>query len=1226
MDDDKKSRQQLLDEIKALRRQIADGGNTESNICESSENYRLLIGNVPASLAVFDYNGTFLFVNEIAASHWGLAPKDIINRNHHEFFPPEIADRQMQNIRQVIDTGNAFSEETRTLVNGEWRWFDVNLQPFIDSDGRTAAALLIANDITTRRNAEEELRESEERFRELVEKAGIAILADDREGHYTYFNDKLCELFGYTNDEMQQQSIRTLVHPDDLERVLKYHYDRINGLDSVSRYEFKGIRKDGSSIFLEIDVSPLRVEEKIVGTRSYVWDITERRRAEETLRENEQFYSAVIKNSPLGISVRDSKGRLLNYNEAWKKLWGISENEIEKLYLSPRSTLRLDEHDEYLGKWKPLVTRIYQKGGYLFIPEVKSSHHRSGIPRWFSQYFYALKDKSGNVDKVIVLTEDITDRRKAEVALQQSERQFRELTDLLPQTVFEVDLEGRVTFANRHGFESTGYTQEDIDKGLFVPQLVIPEDRERILKNISMRIAGGDPQDHEYTVQRKDGSTFPVLIYSAAIIRDNKMIGLRGITVDITMRKEAEMEIKKHRDHLEELVRERSSELIEANEKLRAEIRERQRTEAEVRESGERYRVLFETAGEGILIAEYKTRIFHYANPAICRFLGYSADELAGMGVNDVHPSERMPEIHDEFERNSKMPQYIAENIPCLRKDGTIVFADIVGATIYIDGVRYSVGFFRDITERIRGREAIRESEERFRLLAELSPNAISIVRDGRIVFINKTGIQLYGAEKAEDILGRESLDFIHPEYRELVRAKQQLVLDENRSSVFKEEKLIRLDGQVVTVDAAAAPFLYQGKPAIQVVARDITERKRIEEALRDSELQYRTTIDSMGDSVHVINQSYRVILSNKALREWHNTIGINPDIHGKHLLEAYPFLTEKVIEEYKQVFETGKILVTVESNDVGGKKIVTETRKIPISEGNRVMRIVTVLRDITQRVLAEEALRESETWLRSTVESLPFDFFALDENGRYILQNSVCRRHWGDLIGTNPAEAEVDEDIKQIWVENNRRALNGETVEGEVDYEFEGQIGHYFNIIAPIFYKGKIRGILGLNMDITDRRRAEDKLLKATEELRSEREALESKNTALREIMNQIELEKKEINLKIAGNIDRLILPAIQRLRETCGEPLRKQVDSIESSLKTISSPFMDQIHKKYSQLSPRELEICDMIKKGMRSKDMAEILNVSVLTIHKHRETIRKKLGIKNKGVNLSSHLQSF
>ncbi|PKK84464.1 MAG: hypothetical protein CVT49_03825 [candidate division Zixibacteria bacterium HGW-Zixibacteria-1] len=1226
MDDEKKSRQQLLEELIELRRQAAGGGQVERQPSASEARYELLVKNVRADLAVIDYDGKFIYVNEISAAQFGLKPDEIIGRNQEEFFPQEINERQLSNIRRVIETGEAYHEEARTFINEQWRWYDVSLQPYVDSHGKISAAMLLAYDITASKNAEQALRESEEKYRELVEKGGIAILIDNKEGYFTYFNNKLCQLFGYSKEEMEKQSIMSLIHPDDYERVLKYHQDRFDGLDSKTRYEFKGVRKDGSFIYLEIDVTLLKSDGVVVGTRSYIWDITERRRAEETLRRNEQFNSAVIENSPLGISVRNSQGRLLSYNEAWKKLWDISDDEIGKLYFSPRAALKLDEHDEYLGKWKPLVERIYQKGGYLFIPEVKSTRHRSGNPRWISQYFYAIKDESGRVDRVIVLTEDITDRKKAEEALRQSEKQFRELTDLLPQTVFEVDLEGRVTFANRSGFESTGYTQEDIDFGLTVAQLIVPEDRERVTKNIATRLVGDDPRDHEYTMLRKDGSTFPVLIYSTKIVRDEKTVGLRGIAVDITLRKEAEIEIKKHRDHLEELVRERSSELIATNEMLRAEIVERKKIEKEVRESGERYRVLFETAGEGILIADFETRKFRYANPAICRFLGYSAEELVGMGVNDIHPKDKLREIHAEFELNSTSPQHIAENIPCLTKNGNLIYADIVGATIYIDGIRCSVGFFRDISERIQAREALRESEEKFRLLAELSPNAISIVREGKIVFMNEAGLKLYGADQPKDILGKESLDFIHPEYRDFIREKRRQVVEENKSSGFKEEKLVRLDGRVVILEAASAPFTYEGQSAIQVVVRDITERKRIEEALKDSELQYRTTIDSMGDSIHVINQNYKIILCNKALREWHDEIGLNSDIHGKDLFDVYPFLSEKVREEYRRVFETGETLVTVESNEVGSKKIVTETRKIPISDGNQVVRVVTVLRDITKRVLAEEALRESEARLRSTVESLPFDFFALDENGRYILQNSVCRMHWGDLIGTNPEEAEVRDEVKQIWHENNRRALAGETVEGEVEYLFSGQVEHYYKIIAPIYYQGRIKGILGLNMDITDRRRAEDELRKATEELSIEREALESKNTALKEVLNQIETEKRNIKLQIAANIDRVIIPAIQRLRENCGDRLRKHVDNLESSLKTISAPYIEKLRKDYSQLSPRELEICDMIKKGLMSKDISELLNVSVLTVHKHREMIRKKLGIKNKEVNLSSFLQSL
>jgi DNA-binding CsgD family transcriptional regulator len=219
-----------------------------------------------------------------------------------------------------------------------------------------------------------------------------------------------------------------------------------------------------------------------------------------------------------------------------------------------------------------------------------------------------------------------------------------------------------------------------------------------------------------------------------------------------------------------------------------------------------------------------------------------------------------------------------------------------------------------------------------------------------------------------------------------------------------------------------------------------------------------------------------------------------------------------------------------------------------------------------------------------------------------------------------------MDEDIRQIWLENNRRALAGETVNGEVDYIIGGKPGYFYNVVAPIKFRGKVRGLMGVNMDITELRHTENELRKATEELSIEREALEAKNIALREVLGQIEDEKKALKLQIAANVDRVIIPAIQRLRENCGDRLKKHVDNLESSLKTISAPFIEQLRTDYSQLTPRELEICKMIKNGMMSKEISEILNVSILTVHKHREMIRKKLGIKNKNVNLSSFLQSF
>ncbi len=136
--------------------------------------------------------------------------------------------------------------------------------------------------------------------------------------------------------------------------------------------------------------------------------------------------------------------------------------------------------------------------------------------------------------------QEISNRKRIEKALRESEEKYRELTNLLPQTVFELDMEGNLILTNRFGFKSTGYTQEDMEKGVNVLQMFIPEERERIKQNIGKVLSGEEFDNHEYTIMRKDGSTFPALIYSNAIIHDGKPVGVRGIVLDITERKQAE--------------------------------------------------------------------------------------------------------------------------------------------------------------------------------------------------------------------------------------------------------------------------------------------------------------------------------------------------------------------------------------------------------------------------------------------------------------------------------------------------------------------------------------------------------------------------------------------------------------------------------------------------------------------------------------------------------------
>jgi len=229
-------------------------------------------------------------------------------------------------------------------------------------------------------------------------------------------------------------------------------------------------------------------------------------------------------------------------------------------------------------------------------------------------YEFQLIDKWGDVKNISLTIDiipgtkksvgsllDITGHKQIEKALRASEQKYKELTDSLPQTVFETDERGNITFANRHGFDSFGYTQDDFDKGLNALQTVIPEDRDRAKENIGRILSGEILGGIEYTALRKDGGTFPVIIHSRPIIRENRPVGLRGIIVDISELKQAE---------------------------------------GELRASEEKYRQVVENANEAILIAQ--DGMLKFPNPKATEILGYSKEEITSMPfVEFIHPDDR---------------------------------------------------------------------------------------------------------------------------------------------------------------------------------------------------------------------------------------------------------------------------------------------------------------------------------------------------------------------------------------------------------------------------------------------------------------------------------------------------------------------------------------------------------------------------------------------------------
>jgi PAS domain S-box-containing protein len=268
----------------------------------------------------------------------------------------------------------------------------------------------------------------------------------------------------------------------------------------------------------------------------------------------------------------------------------------------------------------------------------------------------------------IHIVRDITARKKAEEILKESEARFKELADLLPQPICEVDKEGNFIYANQIGLKTFGYTQKDIDNCLNVLQIFAPEERERVASNILKRLKGKEFEGHEYLMMKEDGSTFPALLYTSAILRSGKPVGVRGVLVDITYRVKAEEEIKKHS-------------------------------------------YILSNMAEGVNVTDTHG-VIRYTNASFERIFGYDKGELIGKNISILNASdeEKDKAIVSEVIQALNQKGFWTGEFRNRRKDGSVFHTLTSISEIELSGEKHWISVQEDITERIELEQSLRKA------------------------------------------------------------------------------------------------------------------------------------------------------------------------------------------------------------------------------------------------------------------------------------------------------------------------------------------------------------------------------------------------------------------------------------------------------------------------------------------------------------------------------------
>ncbi len=820
-------------------------------------------------------------------------------------------------------------------ARSELKYLNENLESQVHE--RTAALSQtnhqLEQEVAERQQAEAALQESEARFRSYFELplTGRAITSPDK--GWIDMNTTLCEMLGYTKEELMQMTWAELTHPDDLaadlaqfDRILA---DEINGYDLEKRF----LCKDGRVIHTHLAVQCLRDPDRSVDyVVALIQDITKRKQAEEALQASEFFINGVLNSLTAHIAVLDENGVIISVNEAWKKFATDNNSPDPDCYVGVNyltvceTAVRAGEKNtEALLRGMKAVLAGSQA---QFIDEYPCD--APDTPRWFT---VTVLPQSQPLKGLIVVHQDITERKQAEEKLRESEEKFRSLLDSQESNIMVFDFDGIHHYVNQGAIASitsSGTSQDIIGKRLH--DLYPGHIADWQLGQIRQVFTSGQGMSGDFRTGPEDHSSWWHLNLQPIRNASGQVTQVMVNSLDITERKYAEQALS---------------------------------------ESEARYRLLSDNISDVIWTLDPETMHFLYVSPSVEQLLGYTPDELKAMlFVDTLLPEVREPFLQRTRERVESFLAHRVANtgyraeVMQFRKDGSSVWVEVVN-NYYLNKTTGRVeiqGVSRDITERKQLEDDLRENERRTATILRLSPAVIGVstVSEGRYTDVNDAFENVLGYSTAEAI-GRTSFDL-------------NLWVDEDtRSNVLREIqtrgrvenmeiRLRRKSGEVFPALIFITPIALHDTDCLLTMMMDITERKRAEEQLRETRDTLQTIIYSSPLAILTMDAEDQVTMWNPAAE------GMFGWSDKQTLGKIDPTVPENKIREYEAL--RNATLSGMSFSNMDTVRMKKDGDQFPVSlsvaplrgQQNEVIGRLHIITDITERKKLQEELRQQAT------------------------------------------------------------------------------------------------------------------------------------------------------------------------------------------------------------------------------------------------------------------------
>ncbi len=1004
----------------------------EELIRESEEKWRKLVTSLPDYVGLFDLDAKYIFLNHYAE---GFSEKDVLGRSLFDFVSEESKETFSKQFEACIKTN-----QTRQFYHkaygdlGVVRTYENVLVPVVNKNRQVVNVMSIARDITERLLADEAIitkAEQLERTGEIAKVGGWEYDLRTKERFWSKETCRILELDPPLTPLFDSELNYVFYTPESaviIQRAVK------EGIATGKPYdlELQMTTAKGSAIWVREQGAFLMENGEPVKLYGVIQDITERKNAEEALQAAHQSYYDIFNSSSEAIYILDKTGTFIDVNKGAEEMYQYSREELIGQTPATVAAPGLNNLEE-IQKMMQSVTETGKAVSFDFWAVRKNGEA-------FPKEVIVNKGTYFKQNVLIATARDITERRRAEDAIRASEERYHSIITASPDGVAITDLEGRIQMVSPVSLTMLGFNDEDEAKGQLITDFVFEDDRQLAFNNIALMFQGIMTGLGEYRAIRKDGTVFHMEA-NAEFIRnaEGNPEQIVFIVRDVTLRKEAEERLRESEHFLNE------TQMVSKIGSYKLDIKEG------LWESSLVLRNIFgiETNGkfgvelwESFIHPDYKQEMYAYL-------------------LQDVFGKKQRFDKEYKVVNQLNGKEYWVHGIGDLELDEN-------GTPVKM------IGTIQDITEKKEAEEELHSKEKLFRALIENG-------NDG-VVILNAWGVFKYIAPSIKAVLGYDEsellntglLDITHPDdYEKSVEIYKQVL---SKQGLYTPDFIPRIkhkNGEWRWIAGAMNNLM--NDPLIGGIIgnfRDVTDRVVAEQTVKESEIKYRSLIDQAGDAIAIYEPSGKIIDVNKTglqmlgyTKEEVLAMKVT-DFFLKEEMEVNPMTFDKLLKGESSLKQRHFI-------SKSGGLVFTEVRSQVLPDG----RLLSIIRDLRERMEAQENLKREKELSDSIINRLPGIFYLYDEDGHFIRWNKNFEKVIGytarEIAKLKPADLfEKQENelaysrIKTVFEKSSPG------IEVELRTKSGEKIPFYINSFT-IYYEGK-RCLTGIGIDVSAKRKAE--------------------------------------------------------------------------------------------------------------------------------------------------------